>query len=258
MKRLFVLLIAIVGMALPGLTQNVFTFEAPKFQKFVKVIGSNVNIRKQPSSQGRKVYVAEKDKILAVVGESGEWYQVCTSYWDAPYALEGGNETIEMTVVGYIMKKYCKEFKLSHLEEESSNFGLMQRKNGRYKDICIYTTYSGHEENWYGLSLMIGKKVGDIVLLPYRIIVEEYANPSNRIEFKREENEYQIAFCQDLIDGMEISFDKFTDADIDYLLNNVSKMAKNSGKVVFRLNGDEVENIINYGSGLNQIKLIKY
>lgn len=236
----------------------VFSFDAPQFLKFVKVIDSNVNVRKHPSVQSGNVYNATQNEVMAVVGESDEWYQVCTSYWDAPYAEDGGNATEEVTVVGYIMKENCVDFALSNFKDEANSMGLMQRKNGRYKDICIYTTYSGHDENWCGLSFAIGKKIGDIACLPYRIIVDEYAETSKRIEFVKDGNGYQMVLNQDLIDGMDILFDKFSDDDIEFIINNVSKMAKNSGRVIFHLSGEDVDSEINYGGKLNQMNLIQY
>lgn len=238
-----------------------FTFLAPNFQKIVKVTASNVNICEQPNANSKMVDQANKNEILAVVDETEDWYKICNSHWIAPYADEGGNATKQITIVGYIMKKYCENVVLQPVKKDT--YGFYVKPSGRHKGTCLWYSYSGHEEDWYGLSFGIGKQVNNLFILPYRISVDEYGDTSKRVEFKKNSDGYKMIFKEGIIEGCDINLEKLTDIDIDYIVENVAKMSMKSGRVIFFLDSNTPNEMpgywdINYGEGLNQLPLIRY
>lgn len=257
--RFILFLIATLCISQQSMAQTSSTFEVPVFKKIVEVSASNVNLRKRPDVKSARVGVVTNGQVLAVVSETDEWYKIFTSEWIAPYVLDGGNGTIQETRVGYVMKKFCRDAAIKALKK--GNEDVYIRQSGRHKGICMYTSYNGHEEDWYGFTFAIGKQIGNIVVLPYRIYADKDEEANRRVELKKTDYKYQMVF-KDGIEGWEIAFDKLTDTDIDYIINNVSKMSKNSGRLLFYLDDEhrEYDGIIdiNYGRGANQLQFQEY
>lgn len=258
MKKQILLFFALMAVVFQGWAQSSFTIEAPKFRGIVRVTSSNVNIRQKANAQSMRVDVAQKDEKLAVVGEAGDWYQVCKSVWIAPYAAEGGNASVQITLSGYIMKKFCENCKLQPLNSSSEMGGVYIKTSGRHKGVCLWTMYNGHEEGWSGLTFGIGKMDGNLAVLPYRIGVDGGA--SKRIEFKREDNggDYKLALGSSLSEGYELDLNKLTDSDIDYLISNISKFKKTSGRIIFRTEDMAEPTDINYGGSLKGMRVKRY
>lgn len=255
-KRLLLTIATVLAIAMQVMGQAVSTFEVPVFEKIVKVTANSVNIRKLPNVQSAKVGAAENGQVMAVVGETGDWYKVFTSEWTAPYAKEGGNATIEETRVGYIMKKFCHDANIKEFKRDNSE--VYVRQSGRYKGVCMFTTYSGTEEDWYGLTFSIGKLIDNVAVLPYRICANEDGDTGRNVEFQKSVAGYVIAFKQGITDGTDAAFDKLTDADIEYIIKNASKMSKKSGNLIFYTDEKKYEmadySNINYGRGLHQLQ----
>ena len=254
-KNIIIFLSILLTIAVDSIGQTNFKIEAPTFQKIVIVTGTNVNIRKSANVKSSRVDIANNGDALAVVGESGDWYKVCNSHWIAPYADEGGNATMQITTVGFIMKRFCKDANLLSATQDAYGFYVVP--SGRHKGVCLWYSYNGHEEDWYGLTFAIGKQVGNMYILPYRIGVNEYGEPTDRVIIKRDGNAFKLELKNEILDGNEINLNKLTDTDIDYLIANVSKMSKKSGRIIFFTGGSEYQDI-NYGEGLNQLTLTKY
>ena len=125
-KRLLLTIATVLVIATQVMGQAVSTFEVPVFEKIVKVTAKSVNIRKLPNVQSAKVGTAENGQVMAVVGETGDWYKVFTSEWTYPYAKEGGNATIEETRCGYIMKKFCHDANIKEFKRDNSEVYVRQ------------------------------------------------------------------------------------------------------------------------------------
>ncbi len=260
MKKILYIALLLSGLTVRCFAQNTqkrFSFEAPIVERIVKVIVNDADILQQPNARSGMIDHVTQGKILAVVGTSGNWYKVCNSEWIAPYAADGGNATVQIATVGYIRKSSCAGIPLVSPSKDVYDFHVVQ--SGRHKGVCLWYSYNPHEENWCGLSLSIGKQVGGFFILPYRINVNEYSTSTKRVQFKHNESRYQLEFQKSIIDGYDIKLDQLTDSDIDYLIENVTKMSKKSGRLVFFIDGAPNEmRDINYGEAMKQLTMKRY
>lgn len=260
--RFILLLIATLCISQQSIAQTSSTFEVPVFKKIVEVSASNVNLRKRPDVKSAKVSVVTNGQVLAVVSETDEWYKIFTSEWILPY--DGGRAEREETRIGYVMKKFCRDVTTRDIKKD--DWGVYVRPSGRYKGVCMYASYNIHDADWCGWTFAIGKQMGNIMVLPYRIWVDDDEKTSRRVEIKKaDDNYYKMAFRDGMIIdapnnnyvGLDIAFSKLTDTDIDYIIDNLSKMSKESGRLVF-YTSERQQCTINYGRGANQLQFQEY
>jgi peroxiredoxin len=237
--------------------QNSFSFKAPEIKKIVKTTTPGLNIRQDANVKSKKVGYLSSQEIVAVVGEVGEWYKICSSGWEHPY--EGGNAIVFVTSVGYIMKKYCKDVALEHISKAKGDLYIVN--SGRHKGMCLVSSYDAHEESWLGASLCIGNIVGNMAIIPYRVKVE-FIEDDKRMSFNYEDGEYKLYMNESIFDGNNILCNKLTDSDIDFIINNISKMSMKSGRILLRVPGEDYSFFdyteIRYGGGLDKLELIPY
>ena len=73
MKKILLLLFALLGLALQGMAQTVIEF--PQYTKILKVVSKGINVREEPSTQSAKL--GNSPDMLLVVDEDAEWYHAC-------------------------------------------------------------------------------------------------------------------------------------------------------------------------------------
>lgn len=137
-----------------------FTVTPPPFQKFITLTTTGVNLRQRPTTSSARLVWEENEMgdlmltwttssrnssiqspvdptVLAVVGESGDWYQVIVDdYFGAQKA--------------WIMKKFCNDATTRMLKASETSFKLIT--SGPYANY-----FFGDEETEGGFKLYIGK-----------------------------------------------------------------------------------------------------
>lgn len=262
MKRLLLLLVAIVGMTLQSRAQLPFKVEAPKFQKFVKVIAKDVNLRQQPSaSSPRLIFQSNladdcmdcepslvwsnkplrrgdepaRASILAVIGESGEWYHV--HFYEEYYEPQEA----------YIMKKFCADMSLRPLSRADINKGndgdVIQIKSGKYQGLCLMRCWG-----WYDATILrIGGYVDGMFVFPYCIEYSTDWKDSGKTKFGESYDDgEEILFFSDSLfsrndeyQSDELDLEKLASntQTLDLLMNNLNKCDKD-GSIYFGIKGD--------------------
>lgn len=246
MKGLLVLFVAIVGLTAKCVAQLPFEVEKPKFQKFVKVTASNVNLRQQPSATSpRLVFQSNlsddcldcdpslvfsnkplrrgdepaRASILGVIGESGDWYKVYFYYSlasDTYYSEEA-----------YIMKKYCADVQCRPLTlpvpEEMYGMDVVQINSGKYKGLCLLRDYG-----YYDVPLLrIGRYSNGMFIFPYYIEYSTY-DECDETEFEVEDDEPSICLNNTFFIDYQLNLQKLVSDSqtIDLLMNNIEKFNK--------------------------------
>ena len=71
-KRISILMLAVLGMAIQGVAQ--VTLEFPKFTKVLQVLSKGINVRAEPSTQSE--IICKGPQMLLVIDETAEWYHL--------------------------------------------------------------------------------------------------------------------------------------------------------------------------------------
>lgn len=252
-RKFSFLLLAIVGMTLQSLAQLPFSVNAPKYQKFVKVTSTDVNLRKSPNANSPRLVFSESDggcldceasliwssktlrkgdeparaSLLPVIGESGEWYHVHffqDNYGDGGY-LENA----------YVMKKFCLDVNLRPLNLPTpQSLNIIKVNNGKYRGLCI-EWLNGYMDNTL---LRVGGYVDGMFVFPYSIYFS-CNEDDNESYFTNWGNGDVIQFGKNLFDEWNLNLRRLVANTkvLDMLMSNIKKMKKDN-TVYYGIEGD--------------------
>lgn len=255
-KRFMFLLMAMAGMALQSMGQIPFNVETPKYQKFVKVTASGVNLRKAPNTNSPRLIFSEADdgcldcgpslvwsnkplkngdeaaraSLLPVIGESGDWYHV--HFFQDEYG--GYSENV------YIMKKFCTDVALRPLSLPAPQYlNIVKVSSGKYKDLCIEWYYGEYDSE----NLRVGRFVNGMFIFAYGIQFSKNEN-SNQSEFVKWDND-AINLGKNLFDNETLNLNRLAANTqvLDLLMNNLGKMTKEN-TLYYGIAGDNVWHVL--------------
>ena len=167
MKKSFFIFLAVLGMTVQGMAQEIMV---PAWEKFVRINKDGVNLRKAPNAQsarlmvkeyevectyvtelswtagnGKKPFYLSKGQVVPVIDESGQWYHV---FLDSGYDV-------------YIRRDYCTpaESRGLTIDENTPYFGEGIGQAYKVKgNNDLYIAYYENEVD--GSSVLIGKPFG--------------------------------------------------------------------------------------------------
>ena len=209
MKRLLLLLVAIVGMAGQSMAQT--NIKALNFSKVLKVMSKGINVREAPSTQSAKI--GNGPELLLVINEDNEWYHA--------YIVKNGEI---LPKAGYVSKKVCKVktppiINDNYVKKSFSEQGLdvTTRKSGKYRDMSVIT-FGYFSLGWEELYCFIGKPVGNCFI--GNLYYYESDGDDVRIERYNSQKDNELTIPSERLGGAyEEDLGKLTDSDIDELLS---------------------------------------
>ena len=189
-KKFFLLVAVMLGTALcQVLAQKPFEVKTPPFRKYVKVIGSGVNLRQSPSAQSPRLVVQSEENELGDVMEELVWINrplkkneeaaraSVLPVWETDFmsSVKVADGWLcgdyEGTLV-YVMEKFCKPVSLrplSEKEEKRSIDNLTVIKSGKYRNYCIAECENMIGEHY----LSLGKYVDGMFIFNYDIFYSQ-------------------------------------------------------------------------------------
>lgn len=232
-----------VGMTLQGMAQDK---QIPLIKKFIKVNASGVNLRKEPNTSSPRLIFQDnvsddcmdcdaslewsskplknRDKparasVLAVIGESGDWYHVY--FYENLYDDEWYSEK------AYIMKKFCTDAVIRPLSlSEVNDSDIVVIKSGRHKNVCIRRLFGYMDRPL----LWIGQYKEGKFVFTYSVEYEKNDNSNATVFDKNWEDQNIVRLGKNLFDEdvwqpnlKKLAAD--TDA-LNALINNPSKLNK--------------------------------
>lgn len=247
MKKMLFLLIAIVGITLQGMAQTPFKVKTPPFKKFVKVIASDVNLRKAPSTNSpRLIYEEDEMGDLYPSWSSGKIrpgqevahakvLPVCESS-DFPDV-----NNVDGWLCGhyegqfvYIMKKFCEEVSLRPLPKNNGCISTIT--TGKYKDYCFLM-----EESYGGFLFRMGQYVNGMYIFNYTTWANAYNDSATTIDKdngidlnKKYADEYGQPDLEKILSDSKM---------VEMLMNSVSEM-RYEQVIYFGVVGDDSINEI--------------
>ena len=174
---------------IPCMAQADFQLTVPSFKKFIRIVASDVNLRKGPGTNYPRLVeqpddpysdgyfemetvwsskpltrhqsaVRADNEVLPVIGESGDWVQMLLTNQS-----NGKGEKV------WTMKKSCKEVTLRPLgdiHEAGDLYDIIRISQGTYKDICLACGYEeqlGDKPN----AIYVGRYVDGMYVFNYMI-----------------------------------------------------------------------------------------
>ena len=221
MKRLSMLVAVLAIVAMQSVAQQGFTVTMPKFEQIVSSLSDRVNLRSQPNVKSKRVGIIEKGRYMAVIKESGDWYEVFTNLEPEGDYMEMGKIGYEtesqMGHVGFIMKKFCHD---AELVDKNDEFELIQK--GRHANVCF-------EQKTFGFvhELWVGKKVGKYFVIDHRIPYDDI-----KTSVKREE-------------GTPFDFSKMSEREITNIISQ-TEVTDMGAYIAFWLQGETHPQYIYY------------
>lgn len=249
MKKILLLLFALLGLALQGMAQTVIEF--PQYTKILKVVSKGINVREEPSTQSAKL--GNSPDMLLVVDEDAEWYHACI--------IKNGKI---LPKPGYVSKKVCRVIQPKSIDAtyvkrafEEQALQVANKSNGKYHG-WTFISFRFFSLGWEECYCFVGKPVGNSFI-------------GKLFTYQSTDDEVIIRNASSLSDGMLSvpysrlegpkgeDFTKLTDREVDKLLAFGSKdifTILYAGKVSFEYsNGAYDPPTVESGEGVETIEV---
>ena len=183
MKKYYLLLFAVLGVAVQSMAQEV---KVPAWEKFVQINKASVNLRKAPNVQsarlmakteevelqyvttlswtagtGKQPFCLEENTVVPVIEETGDWYRIY---------IYGYNNTYGSVLDAYIRRDFCTTTEPDMLATANENSQKGWTEEGQaYKLTGSNGLYVAYDENEMdGYDACVGKTFGaGVVWLRY-------------------------------------------------------------------------------------------
>lgn len=221
-KKILLLVTVMLGTAIgQSLAQEPFEVKTPPFRKYVKVIGTGVNLRQSPSAQSPRLVVQSEENELGDIMEEFVWINrplrkneeaaraTILPVWERSFM--SSVKTADGWLCGdyegelvYVMEKFCQPISLrplSETEEERSIRNLTVIKSGKYRNYCIANCENMIGEHY----LRLGKYVNGMFIFNYDIYYSQSESRESVFKDgvvflgKKLTDEYESADLQKLI-----------------------------------------------------------